>query len=256
MKTRGAVPTKKQFESIVSKCDLAEIRRLVSHGMPQAWLANKRWNAVTAAARGTGGGRERSEIERLNIIKLLFDAGCPIGADALFWPIEADEIKIVRYLIANGADVNSSASTSRLSGSLYVAKGTTPLGLAIMAKKTAIVRLLIDSGANVNQISRKIVDFGVSILARPPIVSAAYANRPEIIRMLINAGADVNAVEPGVGDTALLVGIECGYVGVVKAIVSAGADSIKVSQIRAAIELAANQGNRQITKVLKYELID
>jgi adenosylhomocysteine nucleosidase len=79
----------------------------------------------------------------------------------------------------------------------YAPDGFFPLGLAAFFKHREAVRLLLDRGADANQLSRH-----ARIVVRPIHSAAADGGDVEIARMLLDAGADVNAEQPG-GFTAL-----------------------------------------------------
>jgi ankyrin repeat protein len=87
-----------------------------------------------------------------------------------------------RSLLKEGIDVNARCSD------LW---GLTPLTLASWAGHTAVVKLLLDAGADPNRESHN---------GRTPLMRVANA---DICRMLLEAGADARAVDDG-GHTVLM----------------------------------------------------
>lgn len=83
--------------------------------------------------------------------------------------------KRARALIAAGADVNEKFITEE-----------TPLHLAVLKGRIAVIKVLISAGADVN--ARTYV--GCTPLHYAAFSDFIGAERPEIVRMLIAAGAD------------------------------------------------------------------
>lgn len=80
----------------------------------------------------------------------------------------------VKKLIAQGVDLNK------------IEEGRFPLYLAIKNNSTGMVKLLLQSGADVNLVNRD--DF-----AKTPLIYAVEKGDIRIIRLLVENGADVNA---------------------------------------------------------------
>src|SRR5689334_18021896 len=83
---------------------------------------------------------------RLEIVRFLLDRGAAIdarhsdgGSTPLHYAVIRDDLPIAQLLIARGADVNATYRS-----------GVTALQLAASRGNLEMVRLLIDSGANVN----------------------------------------------------------------------------------------------------------
>jgi ankyrin repeat protein len=109
------------------------------------------------------------------LIPLLLDAGADI--DAVNFSADTPlalgvrSLEIVRNLLARGARV-------------HVPGAVNPLAPAIKAGSDAVMELLLDAGAGVNEANQA----GVTMLMK-----AAQAGRLSLVQMLVDSGADVNA---------------------------------------------------------------
>ncbi len=86
-----------------------------------------------------------------------------------------------------------------------------------------------------------------------PLWDAASAGDEHRVAVLLAAGADIDAVHPGAAGvpTALIVAAYCGHTGVVRLLLTAGADVHATnSQGRSALFQAADQGHAQIVVLL------
>jgi len=97
------------------------------------------------------------------------DGFTPLGLAAFFGHLE-----VARYLVLKGADVNQPADNG-----FRVA----PIHSSVAGNFTAITKLLIDSGANVNVVQQA----GIT-----PLHSAAQNGNLDILIMLLEAGASVD----------------------------------------------------------------
>jgi ankyrin repeat protein len=89
--------------------------------------------------------------------------------------------------------------------------GFTPLILALQARDTDLIKVLIDAGANVNTPDN---------LGLTPLFHASHSHAGTV--MLINAGANVNAVDLH-GHPSLVHAAIMGYTATVKLLIEAGA---------------------------------
>lgn len=149
------------------------------------------------------------------------------------------------------------------------------LASAIDVKSPAVVKVLVDAGADVNALGpyRQSPLIGAASMGDPEVVKillaggadpnipneygiaplsvAAEQGNLEIVRILIAGKADVNAIEQPYGGSAIQVAVLRGYKEVVKALIDAGTDVRKQkdalleltqdAEIRAMIEAAARK---------------
>ncbi|KAL6718697.1 hypothetical protein ACLMJK_002931 [Lecanora helva] len=123
----------------------------------------------------------------------------------------------------------------------------TTLHIATEYGREPVVRLLIDSGADVDatdgfrntalhvacqhnhpEIVRSLIDAGAEINAarndkKPALHIACFSNHPEIVRLLIDKGADINAIDIW-GETALHGACLCNHLEIVHSLIDRGAD--------------------------------
>jgi len=93
--------------------------------------------------------------------------------------------------------------------------GVTPLSLACGNASTAMVELLLASGADPNAALRG---------GETPLMTAARAGKTEPVKALLARGADINAKDARRGQTALIWAVAEGHTEVVDLLIRAGAD--------------------------------
>ena len=114
--------------------------------------------------------------------------------DALLRAIAAGDVKKAESAIAAGADVNVDKYSD------FTGYEKNALNIAMFHKRTEMVRLLLENGADVNAKSE--------LSGRTPLMSAAGIDgKTEIVRLLLENGADVNAADH-YGHTALMIAME------------------------------------------------
>jgi ankyrin repeat protein len=113
---------------------------------------------------------------------------------ALIWASRSGSVDAINLLLDAGADVNLPGST----GDDWDA---TPLQHAILQRQPAVVRLLLDRGADLNR--------GAGPGGLTPLVLAAGDTDPAILKLLLAHGADPN-VEDEHGATPLSRAVSAG----------------------------------------------
>lgn len=192
---------------INNRADVAEV--LISHGADVNHNSKSMGTPLSVAVRNN----------RKEIVKLLIDKGADINiklshGDPILMGASLD---IAQILINNGADINVKNS-----------EGKTPLSIAIDNNNVDMVRLLLNHGAKINEITDRytgrteffsamrvgsislvelLLQKGANINAldsngMPPLASALWYKRKDIVELLINRGADVNILSKN-GDTLL-----------------------------------------------------
>lgn len=161
--------------------------------------------------------------------------------EQLFDAVFAADLEDLRASLSNGADPN-----------LCRSDGTTPLYWAAAKNSSALVEVLVESGARVEaerqedghtslhqavahgnvEIVKALLNAGgksalniFDYIARTPLMWAADNEDVEVAKLLIEAGADVNAHdESRIGNNALLRAAERDNVEMVQILLAAGAD--------------------------------
>jgi uncharacterized protein len=225
-------------------CDLARVRKLLAAGASLKQMVTASQNAVTEAAFGWGRGFEKPEAVRLKVIQELVAAGCPVEGNALFRPIDQEELKILKFLIKEGAAVNVESPRARY---FIVPKGICPLWVAIQLKRLKPLRLLIKAGANVNQVTGPIWRFGAG--SRAPLIYWA-SDFPEAVPLMKKAGVDFEA-QSSFGYTALLYAVQANYYETVKALIAAGANVNTRGKVGfTPLEMARTSNHQKIEQLL------
>ena len=139
-------------------------------------------------------------------------------------------------------------------------KYVNPLRLAVGKENAALVQLLIQAGADVNDVHPE----GDGV---PALSLASQRGAEQIVRLLLDAGADVNSTLPDQalfgknplsGASALLLAVDEGHAGIARMLLEAGADPnsrISVSSSRSdagasVLMLAVAMKNEEIVRLL------
>lgn len=125
----------------------------------------------------------------------------------------------------------------------------TPLSVAVTKENIEMIRMLIDSGANVNEIV-----YGASILAK-----AVLSGDCKIVKLLLESGANVDP-EREVSQTPLMVAVERRSTEIAELLIANGANVNRkleagrgVSRdkiVKTALKKAAESGSREMIKLL------
>jgi ankyrin repeat protein len=159
-------------------------------------------------------------------------------------------LQVIAVVLQIGGDPNSIVQTRT---SYNQSEGYTALLQAILTEDFTIVKLVYDSGADVNRPAR----LG---LLRTPLQLAAELGSMEIVQFLLDHGAEVNAA-PCIfgGGTALQLAAIKGYVGMVELLLKHGANFNAPRaqfQGRTAFEGAAEHGRMDMVLFLYHRGVD
>lgn len=158
------------------------------------------------------------------------------GASPLFIAARHNQLDMVKYTIACGADINeghaSGISPLCVAAShgheaivkyllekgaevdILVAKKFTPLFMAIMEGRESVIPLLVEAGADIERTT------GYNLTSLHFAVSYGHES---IVQYLLSKGANIKALTDN-GETALDVAIARGHEKIVRCLVEAGAD--------------------------------
>jgi len=123
--------------------------------------------------------------------------------------IEAKDVEQAKQVIARGADVNKLQKTP---GGIHLC----PLRFAVEKGVPELVRLLLDSGAQVDEFKRPNSGY-------TPLCFAAERASAEIVELLLKKGADVNFMDRFTGFTPLIRACIGGKVENIKLLLAGGA---------------------------------
>ena len=203
-----------QFAVAIEKGDLEKVKALIASGAKPDTLIEYGEHKITPLMKASWDGE-------LEIAKFLLDSGADVNAvdegnaSALFSALNRDHVEVVQLLIDRGAKLNirnsyqftpmtqaGAAGNEAIIRILVKAGGNlkeethgiTPLMFAVASKKVDIVRLLVELGAPVDQVS--------SMSGQTALISAIYTGNPEMVQALIQLKANVNFKAKD-GDTPL-----------------------------------------------------
>lgn len=138
------------------------------------------------------------------------------GATPLYTATEEGNLDVVELLIRHGADVNR-APEGIISRDLHI-EHQTPLLIACMRNHEAIIRRLIESGANVNVTSER---------GSSPFLAICQHNNVELARLLIDRGARYDVEAKNLYDgtiNGLIVAAESGSFEILRLLIENGLD--------------------------------
>ncbi len=268
----------------IAKGDVAMVRLLVEAG------------ADVNAAEGFGGNtplHEAVEQGDAEIVKILVEAGADVEAKGYFdstpLSLAAEEgaAEIMQILLGSGPDADTPAGGEDKEAESMPSIGSEALYTAIEKGDVAMVRLLVEAGADVNaaegfggntplheaveqgdaEIVKILVEAGADVEAkgyfdRTPLSLAAEEGAAEIMQILLGSGPDADTPAggedkeaesmPSIGSEALYTAIEKGDVAMVRLLVEAGADVNAATGFGGNTPLheAVEQGDVEIVKIL------
>ena len=125
-------------------------------------------------------------------------------------------------------------------------QGFAPLAWAAREGYTPLVKVLLEKGANPNQL-----DEWMGATAGH---KAAFWGRPEAMKLLISHGLDLNARGAYNGYTALMDAVTRNHVALAKLLVEAGANlDIRGHDDLSALNIASMNGNEELVNLLKHK---
>jgi ankyrin repeat protein len=206
--------------------DVAKTRLLLERGAQVNVRAASGFTPLMAAARDA---RSSAAVD------LLLEHGAEVSARAPLDPYPlavaagAGNSAVLARLHRAGDSLNAPYRQSRFG------PPTTPMAKAIRNGELAVVRALLDLGADVHTLDGP----------WSPLDSAVHNNRVDLARLFIDRGADVNAVDK-VGYTPLLLAaaIDFGDTDMIDVLLAAGADPhVKTPSGKTALDLAREYGH-------------
>lgn len=157
-----------------------------------------------------------------------------LSAQDLIKAVESKNYQRAEKLLRSGSDAK-----------VLDSKGRFPLWIAVWNADTAMVNLLISSGADVNQ--RLINKDGVSLGS---IEIACQNGESDIVRMLVDHGVNVSA-KGYVGHSPLRIASRNGHTDLVKYLIGKGAEiDSEGDDLATPLESAAGKGHLDIVKLL------
>jgi len=127
-----------------------------------------------------------------------------------------------------------------------LARGGTALMHAAWNGNIDVVRLLLDSGADIEMMGGNFND--------PALVKAAKKDHIDVVRLLLDRGANIEATHPfhdyECGGTALMAAADKGYEDMVKLLLVKGADINRGHGLFTPLSLAARSGRTDMVKLL------
>ncbi len=151
--------------------------------------------------------------------------------DPFFQAIDADDIKAVQTMLAQGRDANAKN-----------AFGITPLMEAAATGSGDIVQLLLKKGVDVNVQDS---DSGMTAL-----MNAGLMHQAKIMQILIDHGADVNAQSKD-GTTPLMLAAADGFEDIVRLLIKKGADVNATGSGHSVLDWAKRSGKPGILRILE-----
>ncbi|KAJ7474907.1 ankyrin repeat-containing domain protein [Mycena latifolia] len=171
------------------------------------------------------------------MVSILIENGAEVNALGGYYgtalqvaTLNGDEA-MVRLLISNGADVN-----------IQRPQGNSALCEASRRGYGTIVRLLIDNKAKLNHQTEK---------HSTALQAASFAGHTEIVRLLLANNADVNIKSiQRPTSTALLRAVAQGFEEIVRILIQHGADVNLETERGTPLQVASNQGNYAMARLL------
>ncbi len=155
---------------------------------------------------------------------------------ALMQAVTQNDVALVRKLIHDGVDVNARDANQNA-----------PLVIAAYHGYTAIVKALLEAGANVTAVDPQ--------MQATALHAAAYAGRTEAAALLIDHGIELDKQGPYNGYTALHDAIWQNHIPTAQLLIEAGADlQLKSHAGETPLALAKAKGRTEIATFIEQKL--
>jgi ankyrin repeat protein len=145
--------------------------------------------------------------------KVDVDAAQGDGTTALHWAAFRDDLEMVKWLIAAGANVKATTREGAI----------TPLFMACTNGNASIIGALLSAGADANAVNAN----GTTAL-----MTAASSGSVDAVKLLLDRGADVKAKERIHGQTALMFAAALNRRDVVNLLTARGAEPNVMTEVR------------------------
>lgn len=184
---------------------------------------------------------------RLSVNQRIRAPGYPEGAPLIAIAARSGSLRVLRYLIAAGADVNARTAPGETALMLasYFGSDDARRGAAANERQEQAARLLVEAGASVDNVPHHYT----------PLAYAAYQGHDRIVRYLIERGARVNGdAQDGVTyvNTPLMMAAIQGNLDTALLLLRAGADArVRVHQGNTAAEFAQRYNHVNLVGVLR-----
>ncbi|XP_057318711.1 ankyrin-1-like isoform X2 [Microplitis mediator] len=149
--------------------------------------------------------------------------------------IQRESVKVARFLISKGADVNICGKN-----------GETPLTIAIEKKNSELFQLLLDTGAEINDCPDKVL----------PLHQAVAVSNDDVTKFLLERGVDVNVickcpVSKYSDCTPLQLAVSTENLEIVNLLLKHKADvNISTKKLGSVIGIAVDQNNYELSELL------
>lgn len=154
--------------------------------------------------------------------KVDVDAAQGDGTTALHWAAFRDDLEMVKWLLAAGANVKATTREGAI----------TPLFMACTNGNAAIIGAMLKVGADANAVNGN----GTTAL-----MTAAASGSVDAVKVLLDRGADVKAKERVHGQTALMFAAALNRYDVVKLLMARGADAGVATEVRTVARVRFDQ---------------
>ena len=163
------------------------------------------------------------------------------GLTPLFPACVDGEKEVIELLISKGADINAKAKGVAI-------RGLTPLHVACRSGRRDVAELLIDKGANLNA---KITFTFLPMLGWTPLHLGSSLGHKDVVELLIVKGAGID-IQNSNGRTPLHEACSTGQMDVVELLIAKGADmNVKDNKEQTALSLAKEKGHDEIAELLR-----